>query len=55
MERCLDFNLLKYSMDVYSSHLGKREDCLHSNLIEEENTPTSSLWPSGVYNFILSI
>ncbi|KAL9462017.1 hypothetical protein AB3S75_000082 [Citrus x aurantiifolia] len=40
MERCPDFNPLKYSRDVYYSHWGKEADCLHSNLIEEGNTPT---------------
>ena len=40
MERCPDFNPLKYSRDVYFSHLGKKADCLHSNLIKEKNTPT---------------
>ena len=44
MERCPDFNPHKYSRDVYSSHLGKGEDCLHSNLIEQGNTPTMHLW-----------
>ena len=39
MERCPDFNPLKYSRDVYSSHWGKEADCLHSILFEEENTP----------------
>ena len=38
MERCPDFNPLKYSRNVYSSLLDKRADCLHSNLIEEGNT-----------------
>ena len=40
MERCPNFNHLKYSRDVYSSHLSKGTDCLHSNLIKKENTPT---------------
>ena len=40
MERCSNFNPLKYSRDVYSSYLGKEADCLHSNLIEKKNTPT---------------
>ncbi|GAY55824.1 hypothetical protein CUMW_167050, partial [Citrus unshiu] len=40
MERCPDFNPLKYSRDVYSSHWGKEADCLHSILFEEGNTPT---------------
>ena len=44
MERCPDFNPHKYSRDAYSSHLGKEEDSLHSNLIEEQNTPTMHLW-----------
>ena len=39
MERCPDLNPLKYSRDVYSSHWGKKANCLHSNLIEEGNTP----------------
>ena len=39
MERCPDFNPLKYSRDVYSSHLGKKTDCLHSNLLEEGRPP----------------
>ncbi|GAY35789.1 hypothetical protein CUMW_018550 [Citrus unshiu] len=40
MERCPDFNPLKYSRDVYSSHWDKVADCLHSILFEEGNTPT---------------
>ncbi|KAL9439363.1 hypothetical protein AB3S75_024928 [Citrus x aurantiifolia] len=39
MERCPDFNPLKYSRDVYSSHLSKEADCLHSNLFEEGRPP----------------
>ena len=40
MKRCPNFNSLKYSRDVYSSHLSKEVECLHSNLIEERNIPT---------------
>ena len=40
MERCPDFNPLKYSRDVYSSHWDKEADCLHSILFEEWNTLT---------------
>ena len=43
MERCPDFNPLKYSRNVYSSHWGKEADCLHSILFEEGNTP-HALW-----------
>ena len=42
-ERYPNFNLHKYSRDVYSSHLGKKENCLHSNLIEERNILTMHL------------
>ncbi|KAL9444218.1 hypothetical protein AB3S75_017406 [Citrus x aurantiifolia] len=40
MERCPDFNPLKYSRDVYSSHWDKEADCLYSILFKEENTLT---------------
>ena len=40
MEHCPNFNPLKYSRDVYSSHWGKEADCLHSILFEERNIPT---------------
>ena len=40
MELCPNFNPLKYSRDVYSSHWGKEADCLHSILFEKRNTPT---------------
>ena len=39
IERCSNFNPLKYLKNVYSSLLEKRTDCLHSNLIKEKNTP----------------
>ena len=44
IERCPDFNPFKYSRDVYSSHLSKEIDYLHSNLIKKKNTPTNTLW-----------
>ena len=44
MELYPDFNLHKYSKDVYSSLLGKEEDYLHSILIKERNTLTMRLW-----------
>ena len=39
MERCPDFNSLKYLRDVYFSHWDKKANWLHSILFEEENTP----------------
>ena len=44
MKHWPDFNPHKYSRDVYSLHLGKEENCIHSNLIEEWNIPTIHLW-----------
>ena len=42
MERCPYFNSLKYSRNVYSSHWGKKADCLHPILFKE--TPPHALW-----------
>ena len=39
MERSPNFNPLKYSRDIYSSHLNKRKNYFYLNLIEKKILP----------------